>query len=153
MAVRVRTSRVQLALQRERHAWNPQRGRGTTACHRSYGNRADVGVHPVLPDYRSHGNPRPTPCFDTRTSRPQEQATHSTLRHSSSSRTDSPKGGRDAVAFANRTLKGQIEAAAYDKSNASYTLLDIVNFGPVPAVAGVPVLMYESLLDTETALT
>jgi len=64
-----------------------------------------------------------------------------------------PKGGRDAVAFANRTLKGQIEAAAYDKSNASYTLLDIVNFGPVPAVAGVPVLMYESLLDTETALT
>lgn len=64
-----------------------------------------------------------------------------------------PKAGRNAVAFANRTLHGQIEAAAYEKSNASYTLLDIVNFGPVPAVAGIPVLMYEQLLDTETALT
>lgn len=63
-----------------------------------------------------------------------------------------PKAGRDAVSFANRTLKGQIDAAAYDKSNAAYSIMDITGFGPVSAIAGVPVLLWESILDTETAL-
>jgi hypothetical protein len=64
-----------------------------------------------------------------------------------------PKGGRNAVAFTNRTLKGQIEAAAYEKANAAYSIADIVGFGPVPMVSGVPLLLWESILDTETALT
>jgi hypothetical protein len=64
-----------------------------------------------------------------------------------------PKSGRDAVAFVNRTLKGQIEAAAYDKSNMAYSLADIEGFGPVPRVAAVPILMWESIINTETALT
>lgn len=64
-----------------------------------------------------------------------------------------PKAGRNAVAFSNRTIKGQIEAAAYDKSNAAYTMADIIGFGPVPAVAGVPVLLWESIGNVETTLT
>ena len=64
-----------------------------------------------------------------------------------------PNLGRDAVAFANRTLKSQIEVLAYDKSNANYSIMEIENFGPVARVVGVPVLMMEALLDTETALT
>jgi len=64
-----------------------------------------------------------------------------------------PNAGRNAVGFCNRTLKGQIEAAAYDKSNAAYSLADIEGFGPVARVASVPILMWESIVDTETALT
>lgn len=64
-----------------------------------------------------------------------------------------PNMGRNAVAFANRTLKGQIDDLAYTKANASYSIMDIVNFGPVPAVASVPVLTWESILDTETTVS
>jgi hypothetical protein len=64
-----------------------------------------------------------------------------------------PSAGRYAVAFANRTLHGQIEANAYNKSNMAYSLRDIEGFGPVLHVAGVPVRMWETILDAETALT
>lgn len=64
-----------------------------------------------------------------------------------------PSMGRNAVAFANRTLKGQIDADAYNKSNAAYSIRDITGFGPVTAIGGVPVRCWESIPDTETALT
>lgn len=64
-----------------------------------------------------------------------------------------PSVGSSAVAFANRTLHGQIEVNAYNKSNMAYSLRDIENYGPVLHVAGVPVRMWESILDTESALT
>lgn len=64
-----------------------------------------------------------------------------------------PSVGRGAVAFANRTLHGQIEVNAYNKSNMAYSLRDIENYGPVLHVAGVPVRMWESILDTESALS
>lgn len=63
-----------------------------------------------------------------------------------------PSMGRNAVAFANRTLKGQIDADAYNKTNAAYSVRDITGFGPVTAIGGVPVRCWESILDTETAL-
>jgi hypothetical protein len=63
-----------------------------------------------------------------------------------------PSMGRNAVAFANRTLKGQIDADAYNKTNAAYSIRDITGFGPVTAIGGVPVRCWESILDTETAV-
>lgn len=64
-----------------------------------------------------------------------------------------PSVGKNAVAFCNRTLHGQIEVNAYNKSNAAYSLRDIEGFGAVLHVAGVPVRMWETILDTESALT
>jgi len=64
-----------------------------------------------------------------------------------------PSMGRNAVSFANRTLKGQIDADAYAKSNMAYSIRDIVGFGPVTSIGGIPVRCWESILDTETALT
>lgn len=63
-----------------------------------------------------------------------------------------PSAGRNAVAFASRSIKGQIEADAYNKANAAYSIADIEGFGPVARVAAVPVLLEENLLDTETAV-
>lgn len=63
-----------------------------------------------------------------------------------------PSVGKYAVAFANRTLHGQIEAHAYNKVNAAYSLRDIEGFGPVLHVTGVPVRMLESIMDTESAV-
>ncbi|MBU1081620.1 MAG: hypothetical protein KKB59_14145 [Spirochaetes bacterium] len=64
-----------------------------------------------------------------------------------------PSRGKNAVSFANRTILGQIEANAYNKTNAAYNLREIVGFGPVAAVGGIPFRCWESILDTETALT
>jgi hypothetical protein len=64
-----------------------------------------------------------------------------------------PSMGTNAVAYANRTLKAQIEADAYNKSNAAYSVSDIEGFGPITRVSGVPIRVLEGLLDTETALT
>jgi hypothetical protein len=64
-----------------------------------------------------------------------------------------PSAGANAVAFCNRTLRGQIESDAYNKSNAAYGFMDIVGFGPVPTVAGVPVRICEAITDTETAIS
>lgn len=64
-----------------------------------------------------------------------------------------PNSGRNAVAFGNRTLVGQITSNAYNKVNATYTIDTITGFGPITRIAGVPVQMVEALVDTETALT
>ena len=64
-----------------------------------------------------------------------------------------PNLGKNAVAFGNRTLVGQITADAYNKSNAAYSLRDIEGFGPVTYIGNVPVRMLEALINTETAIT
>lgn len=64
-----------------------------------------------------------------------------------------PSAGKNAYGYANRTVKAQIEANAYNKTNAAYSLAEIAGFGPVVMVAGVPIHCEEALLDTETALT
>jgi len=64
-----------------------------------------------------------------------------------------PLGGRNAVSFANRTLKGQIDADAYNKTNAAYSIRDIADFGPVTLISGIPVRMCEALIDTETVVS
>lgn len=64
-----------------------------------------------------------------------------------------PSMGKGAVAFANRTLFGQITADAYNKSNAAYSIRDIEGFGPVAYVANVPLQMLEALLDTESVVS
>lgn len=64
-----------------------------------------------------------------------------------------PNMGRNAVAFVNRTVHGQVEDNAYNKSNMAYKLSDIENFGPVPTVAGIPVMTMEAITDTETTVS
>ena len=61
--------------------------------------------------------------------------------------------GRNAMGFVNRTVKAQIDTAAFEKSNALLTIQDIKDFGPMTMFAGLPVRMMGSLLDTETAIT
>jgi len=62
--------------------------------------------------------------------------------------------GRNATCFMNRTLKGQLEAAAYgDVVNGSLTVKDIEGFGPLTFLAGIPIRMHEGITDAETALT
>ena len=62
--------------------------------------------------------------------------------------------GRNAVCFMNRTLKGQLEAAAYgDVVNGSLTIKDIQGYGPMTYLAGIPIRMHEGITDAETALT
>lgn len=63
-----------------------------------------------------------------------------------------PDAGRDALAFGNRTLVGQLTADAYAKSNAAYSIVDIEGFGPVMKINGVPVAICEVIPDTETAV-
>lgn len=63
-------------------------------------------------------------------------------------------GGRNAFAFMNRTVKGELEAVAYgDVSNGSLTIKDIEGYGPITYCAGIPLLMHEGITDAETALT
>ena len=64
-----------------------------------------------------------------------------------------PSMGKNAIAFGNRTIVGQITADAYNKSNAAYSLRDIEGFGPVAYIGNIPVRMIEALLNTETAIT
>jgi hypothetical protein len=64
-----------------------------------------------------------------------------------------PNVGRDAVGFGNRTAHAIVETMAYDKSNAAYSLQDIEGFGPVVRLVGIPIMMIETILDTESALT
>jgi len=63
-----------------------------------------------------------------------------------------PKMGQNAVAFGNRTIHGQVETAAYNKSNASYSLMDIQGFGPVTMITGIPLMAMEAISDTEAAI-
>jgi|GEM_PF-1140502 len=64
-----------------------------------------------------------------------------------------PRAGRNAVAFCNRTLKGQIDNAAYAKSNVYLSIREVQNYGPITFIAGIPVRLMEPLLDTESAVT
>jgi hypothetical protein len=64
-----------------------------------------------------------------------------------------PKVGRNAVAFCNRTLKGQIDNAAYAKSNVYMTVREVQNYGPITFVAGIPIRLMEPLLNTESAVS
>jgi len=64
-----------------------------------------------------------------------------------------PSVGRNAVAFANRTVMGQLDDLAYNKANISYHLREIQGYGPITHCAGVPFRMYEPILDTETAIS
>jgi hypothetical protein len=64
-----------------------------------------------------------------------------------------PNVGRDAVGFCNRTAHALIETGAYNKTNAAYSIQDIEGFGPVARVVGVPILFWEGILDTESAVT
>lgn len=64
-----------------------------------------------------------------------------------------PQMGQMAVGFANRTLKSQIDIDCYEKTNIAFTLREITGYGPVSAVAGVPVRTLEAIVDTESELT
>lgn len=61
--------------------------------------------------------------------------------------------GRNAMGFVNRTLKAQVDTAAWNKTNALFSIQDIKDFGPMTMIAGLPIRMMEPLLDTESALT
>lgn len=64
-----------------------------------------------------------------------------------------PNRGKDAVAFCNRTIHSIIENSAYEKSNMAYSIRDVEGFGPVTRFVGIPVMMMESILDTESVLS
>lgn len=64
-----------------------------------------------------------------------------------------PSMGRDAVAFANRTVHALVETAAYNKTNMSFSIADIEGFGPIARIAGIPVMFWETIVDTESALS
>ncbi|NCC13812.1 MAG: hypothetical protein EOM32_10630 [Spirochaetia bacterium] len=64
-----------------------------------------------------------------------------------------PQMGRDAVGFCNRTAHALIETGAYNKTNAAYSIADIEGFGPVAKVVGIPIMFWEGILDTESAIT
>ena len=64
-----------------------------------------------------------------------------------------PNVGRDAVGFCNRTAHALIETGAYNKTNAAYSIQDIEGFGPVTRIVGIPILFWEGILDTESALS
>jgi hypothetical protein len=64
-----------------------------------------------------------------------------------------PSVGRNAVAFVNRDVKGQLDNQAYAKTNIFYSLREIENYGPITFIADVPVRMMEAILSTETAIT
>lgn len=64
-----------------------------------------------------------------------------------------PHRGAGAAWFVNRTVMSQIEKQLYDKSNISYSRREVEGFGPIAYVLGIPVLLWDDILDTETALT
>jgi len=64
-----------------------------------------------------------------------------------------PKVGRNAVAFCNRTLKGQLDNMAYEKDNVHMTIREVQNYGPITFVAGIPIRLMEPLLNTESAVS
>lgn len=64
-----------------------------------------------------------------------------------------PSRGANAVAFANRTVLGQMEVALFEKANLQLSISEVEGFGPVMRWSGIPVLLCESLVDTETAIS
>ncbi len=61
-----------------------------------------------------------------------------------------PSMGRDAVAFSNRDVHAMIEKEAWNKSNMAYTIVDYEGFGPVTRVVGIPMLIEETILSSES---
>lgn len=64
-----------------------------------------------------------------------------------------PRLGAMSVAFANRTLKSQIDNNAYAKTNVWFSIAELQGYGPITRIAGVNVRMLEALVDTETQVT
>lgn len=64
-----------------------------------------------------------------------------------------PSFGRNAVVLANRTTKGQMDVWALNKSNAAYTLQQLEDGTMITRFNGMPVIIAEAILDTESALT
>ncbi len=64
-----------------------------------------------------------------------------------------PAMGAQAVGFANRTLKSQIDIECYEKTNIAYSLREITGYGPISSVAGVLIRTCEAIIDTESELT
>ena len=60
--------------------------------------------------------------------------------------------GKNAVIYANRTIKSQFDIFALDKSNGFYMMEDITG-GPVSSFQGIPIRLVEGLLSTESAVT
>ena len=63
-----------------------------------------------------------------------------------------PGGNGNTVIYVNRTLKTQLDILAKDKTNVNYTA-DTAFGIPVTRFRGIPVRMWESILNTETAIT
>jgi hypothetical protein len=63
-----------------------------------------------------------------------------------------PQRGMDAVAVCNRTVMAQMENALMAKSNMALSITDVEGFGPVIKWAGIPFILSESIVDTETAI-
>ncbi|MDR2729524.1 MAG: hypothetical protein LBB81_01335 [Treponema sp.] len=59
-------------------------------------------------------------------------------------------GGGSAVLFVPPSVYGQIEAAAWDKGNASITISEIENFGLVPRIVGIPVRPWDAISENES---
>lgn len=60
-----------------------------------------------------------------------------------------PNVGRDACAYTNRTLHAEVEVAVLENTK-TLNIQEIKDFGPVPVVAGIPFMLMEAILDTET---
>jgi hypothetical protein len=61
-------------------------------------------------------------------------------------------GGGNAVMFVPPSIYGMIEAMAWDKGNASYTLANIEGFGLTPRIVGIPVRPWEAISENESAV-
>jgi len=61
-------------------------------------------------------------------------------------------GGSNAVLFVPPSVYGQIEAAAWDKGNASITISEIEGFGLLPRIVGIPVRPWDAISENESAV-
>jgi hypothetical protein len=59
-------------------------------------------------------------------------------------------GGGNAVLFVPPSVYGQIEAAAWDKGNASFTTSEIENFGVLVRIVGIPVRPWDAISENES---
>ncbi len=64
-----------------------------------------------------------------------------------------PRSGMNAVAFANRGMKAQIDNNAYAKTNVWFSIREVQGYGPITQIAGINVRMWEALIDTEATIT
>jgi hypothetical protein len=59
-------------------------------------------------------------------------------------------GGANAVLFVPPSVYGQIEAAAWDKGNATITISEIEGFGLLPRIVGIPVRPWDAISENES---